>query len=134
MKKIKIAYWIITACTLIGFALSAFNELARTPETFVSTTQHLGYPAYFLTLLGTAKVIAIIILLIPNYYRLKEWVYAGLTIDCISAFWSEMAVGNPMGSIKSVVVLAFVMLSYYLLLRMEKGRLTHNRSLGIENS
>lgn len=121
MKKIKITYWIITVCTLLGFAISAFNEIAHSPKTFVDTTQLLGYPGYFLTLLGVAKIIGIIVLLVPRYYRLKEWAYAGFTIDCISAFWSEMAVGNPMGSIKPVAVLTFVMLSYYLLLKMERG-------------
>ncbi|CAH1193265.1 hypothetical protein PAECIP111892_01179 [Paenibacillus auburnensis] len=121
MKKIKITYWIITACTLAGFALSAFNEITHSSKSFVETTQLLGYPVYFLTLLGVAKIIGILVLLVPKYYRLKEWAYAGFTIDCISAFWSEMAVGNPMGSIKSVVVFMFVMLSYYLLLKMERG-------------
>lgn len=121
MKKIKIAYWIITACTLIGFGISAFNEITHSPQTFTDTTELLGYPAYFLTLLGVAKVMGIIVLLVPRYYKLKEWAYAGFTIDCISAFWSEMAVGNLMGSIQPVVVLMFVLLSYYLLLRMEKG-------------
>lgn len=121
MRKIQIAYWIVTACTLIGFLLSAVNEIIRSPDTLISTTQLLGYPAYFLTLLGVAKVIGIGVLVIPKYFRLKEWAYAGFTIDCISAFWSEIAVGNPKGSIKSVVVLSFVLLSYYLLRRMQKG-------------
>ncbi|MNS55423.1 hypothetical protein D3C72_882580 [compost metagenome] len=121
MRKIQIAYWIITACTLIGFLLSAVNELIRSPETLISTTQLLGYPAYFLTLLGVAKIIGILVLVIPKYFRLKEWAYAGFTIDCISAFWSEMTVGNPKGSIKSIVVFLFVMLSYYLLRKMQKG-------------
>ncbi|WP_433943788.1 DoxX family protein [Paenibacillus sp. SN-8-1] len=121
MKRLKIAYWIITACTLIGFLLSAVNEIIRSPDTLISTTQLLGYPAYFLTLLGVAKIIGIVVLIIPKYYRIKEWAYAGFTIDCISAFWSEIAVGNPKGSIKSIVVISFVLLSYYLLRRMQKG-------------
>ncbi|TYP74608.1 DoxX family protein [Paenibacillus methanolicus] len=133
MKSTKIAYWIITACTLIGFALSAYNELAQTPKTFTQTTELLGYPAYFLTLLGVAKIIGIGVLLVPKYYRLKEWAYAGLTIDCISAFWSQIAVGNPMGSIQAVVVLFFVLLSYYLLRRMERGAAL-NRGIGLAAS
>ncbi|MGW8958706.1 DoxX family protein [Paenibacillus sp. NPDC055715] len=121
MKKIKVTYWIITICTLIGFLLSAINEIFQSPKTLVETTQLLGYPVYFLTILGVAKVIGIIVLLIPNYYRLKEWAYAGFTIDCIAAFWSENAVGNSMGSIKSVIVFLFVMLSYYMLRKMQSG-------------
>ncbi|KRF44107.1 DoxX family protein [Paenibacillus sp. Soil787] len=118
MKKIKITYWVITICTLIGFLLSAVNELLRTPKTLAESTQLLGYPAYFLTILGVAKLIGIIVLLVPRFNKLKEWAYAGFTIDCISAFWSENAVGNPMGSIKSVVVLLFVLLSYYFLRKL----------------
>lgn len=121
MKKIKITYWVITICTLIGFLLSAVNEISHSSKTFIETTQLLGYPAYFLTILGVAKILGIIVLLVPKYNRLKEWAYAGFTIDCIAAFWSEHAVGNPMGSIKSVVVLLFVMLSYYMLLKMQRG-------------
>ncbi|MNV93341.1 hypothetical protein D3C71_1880220 [compost metagenome] len=101
--------------------LSAVSEITKAPANLIETTQVLGYPAYFLTLLGVAKLIGILVLLIPNYYRLKEWAYAGFTIDCISAFWSEMAVGNPKGSIKSIVVFLFVMLSYYLLRRIQKN-------------
>ena len=129
MKKIKITYWIITGCTLIGFLLSAVNELLRTPQTLEDTTQLLGYPAYFLTLLGVAKVIGIIVLLLPNFNRLKEWAYAGFTIDCIAAFWSENAIGNPAGSMKSVIVFMFVMLSYYLFRKMQKGLELHLDSL-----
>ncbi|MCZ8519633.1 MULTISPECIES: DoxX family protein [Paenibacillus] len=121
MSKLKITYWIITGCTLLGFLLSAVNELSYSPKTVFETTQLLGYPAYFLTLLGVAKLIGIAVLLFPRYNRLKEWAYAGFTIDCIAAFWSEQAVGNGMGSIKSVVVLLFVLLSYYLLLKLQKS-------------
>lgn len=124
MRKIKITYWVVTVCTLIGFAFSAFTELTHSPASLVGTTQLLGYPVYFLTLLGVAKIIGILVLAVPKYYRLKEWAYAGFTIDCISAGWSEIAVGNPMGSIKAIVVLLFVLLSYYLMLKMNKGMST----------
>nr|WP_307208559.1 hypothetical protein [Paenibacillus harenae] len=39
----------------------------------METTQLLGYPAYFLTLLGVAKIIGIIVLLvILSYYLLLK--------------------------------------------------------------
>lgn len=121
MKKIKISYWVITICTAIGFLISAITELTHSSKTLTETTEVLGYPVYFLTMLGTAKLIGIIILLLPRYSRLKEWAYAGFAIDCIAAFWSLNAVGNTMGSIKSVAVFFFLMLSYYLLRRMQQN-------------
>jgi hypothetical protein len=71
MKKIKIFYWVITICTIIGFLISAITELTHAPKTLTETTELLGYPVYFLTMLGVAKLIGIIALLIPKYDRLK---------------------------------------------------------------
>ncbi len=42
MKKIKITYWVITICTLIGFLLSAVNELLQTPKTLAESTESVG--------------------------------------------------------------------------------------------
>jgi hypothetical protein len=120
MKKIRITYWVITILTAIGFLISAITELTHASKTLTETTEVLGYPVYFLAMLGTAKLIGIIVILLPKYSRLKEWAYAGFAIDCIAAFWSLNAVGNAMGSIKSVAVFFFLMLSYYLMRRMQQ--------------
>ncbi len=37
----------------------------------------LGYPIYFLTLLGVWKILGVIAVLIPKFPLLKEWAYAG---------------------------------------------------------
>ena len=45
----------------------------------------LGYPVYFLTLLGVWKVLGAIALLVPGLPRLKEWAYAGIVFNMTGA-------------------------------------------------
>ena len=51
----------------------------------------LGYPSYLATILGTAKLIAGVVVLAPRLPRLKEWAYAGILINMIGAIASIVA-------------------------------------------
>ncbi|WP_255607552.1 DoxX family protein [Pedobacter polysacchareus] len=42
----------------------------------------LGYPLYFLTLLGIWKILGVITVLIPKFPLLKEWAYAVFSLRC----------------------------------------------------
>ena len=55
----------------------------------------LGYPTYFLTILGIWKVLGAIAMLVPRFPRLKEWAYAGIFFDLTGAAASWAAVGGP---------------------------------------
>ena len=46
---------------------------------------HLGYPLYFITIIGFWKVLGAITLLAPGFPRLKEWAYAGIFFDLTGA-------------------------------------------------
>jgi len=37
---------------------------------------HLGYPIYFMKILGTAKLVGVAAILYGRFSRLKEWAYA----------------------------------------------------------
>jgi hypothetical protein len=39
---------------------------------------HLGYPAYFVSILGVWRVLGDVAVLAPRLPRLKEWAYVGL--------------------------------------------------------
>ena len=70
-------YWAVSAPVLLETAVGAEWDLARIPfvrEIFA----HLGYPLYLLTILGIAKVLAVIGLVTPRARRVKEWSYAGV--------------------------------------------------------
>ncbi|WP_152393488.1 DoxX family protein [Paenibacillus guangzhouensis] len=111
MKNIKMINWILVAIVALYFFLSAYIDLAHTPQA-VETVKKLGYSEYFLDILGIAKVLGIIALLAPKFNRLKEWAYAGFTFDAISAIWSNIASGYPSESIAAVIAIVLLMASY----------------------
>ncbi len=78
------------------------------------TFQHLGFPDYFRVELGIAKYLGVLVLLTPFYGRLKEWVYAGFTINMISGSIAHAAQGDPTSAvITPIVMLDILGLSYY---------------------
>jgi uncharacterized membrane protein YphA (DoxX/SURF4 family) len=87
------AYWISTAILgaecLGGGVMGAF----RLPP-FIHTATHLGYPAYFMTILGVWYVSAGIVVLAPRLPRLKEWAYAGLIFNYTGAAFSHVWMGD----------------------------------------
>jgi len=76
---------------------------------------HLGYPEYFLRILGIWKVFGAVIILIPRLPQLKEWAYAGMIFDATSAAISRTAVGdNASKVIAPLAIAAIVMVSWGL--------------------
>jgi uncharacterized membrane protein YphA (DoxX/SURF4 family) len=61
---------------------------------FRDTSIHLGYPVYFMSILGAWYVMAGFVLLAPRLPRLKEWAYAGLVINYTGAAASHMWSGD----------------------------------------
>jgi len=90
MKKVNIIYWLSTGLFSALLMSSAIPNILSSEE-WVAIMTHLGYPAYILPLLGVAKLLGIIALLVPGYPRLKEWAYAGFTFDLIGAVYSGIA-------------------------------------------
>lgn len=113
-KGRKIAYWITTGLLVATLAfLGVVNLLA--PPKMVAMLASLGYPAYLLTILGVAKLLAAAAILSPGCPRLKEWAYAGVTIDLIGAAWSQAVSGHPFVDIVTpLLVLALAWASYWL--------------------
>lgn len=75
----------------------------------------LGYPVYFVTLIGAWKVLGGLAILAPRLPRLKEWAYAGIAFDLTGATFSQVAVGNPAAkAIVALVLLAIAATSWAL--------------------
>ena len=86
------AYWAATACVAAELGVGGVWDIARLP--FVrDVVAHLGYPSYFLVLLGTWKVLAAAALLVPRRPLLKEWAYAGAFFTYTGAMISHLATG-----------------------------------------
>ena len=77
---------------------------------------HLGYPTYLLTIMGVWKIPGAIVLLIPRFPRLKEWVYAGAVINYASAAASHLVVGDGITAIIGPVALLGLTVTSWTLL------------------
>ena len=111
MKSITLkssAYWLTTGLLALDFTVGGAFQLARPPEVMTAMT-HLGYPGYFVTMLGVWKILGGIALIVPGAPRLKEWAYAGIFFDVTSAVVSILAVGD--GSSHAVLPLVFLALT-----------------------
>lgn len=92
-KRNKIIYWISTLWLALGMVSSAIVQLLKTKEEVTMFT-HLGYPGYFLTILGVWKILGVIAVLIPKFPLLKEWAYAGFVFAMSGAVFSHFASGD----------------------------------------
>jgi hypothetical protein len=111
MKYKKISYWILTVVFAGMMTLSSVLYLSHATA-IVQAFHSLGYPDYMLNLLGTAKFIGVIALVQTRFLVLKEWAYAGFTINLIGAIWSHLSIGQP---IFMPFILFIVLLGSYIL-------------------
>jgi len=79
-----VIYWVSTGLVAAQSLFAAFSYLSGSPQA-VQGFVHVGYPQQLRIILGIAKPLGAIILLVPGLPRLKEWAYAGFTFAWISA-------------------------------------------------
>lgn len=88
----KIAYWGSTA--IASVALLASVSYLTGSEQVVSGFAKAGYPQHLRIVLGIAKPVAAIVLLLPGLALPKEWAYAGATFALVMAFISAFLSGD----------------------------------------
>lgn len=112
MKKINIFFWICTGMLIPAFGIGSLMGIVPSAETLqVFTT--LGYPAYIVPFLSVAKLLGLIVIIIPKFPRLKEWAYAGIAFDILGAMYSIIAIGSSLTNIIfPVLALLFLFGSY----------------------
>lgn len=116
-KRNKIIYWIATIWLSLGMLSTGTVQLLKIkgdgPGSVDSMT-HLGYPVYFVTILGICKILGVVVLLIPKFQLLKEWAYAGFFFMMSGAVFTHLAAGNSPGEIfPSLLLLILTMVSWY---------------------
>ena len=110
MKANKIIYWIATALFSAGMLMSSSMYLTQNPK-LVEAFHTLGYPLFFMYILGLAKGLGAIALLVPRFPKLKEWAYAGFSFTLIGAIWTHVATGT---SFSAVIIFGVLLLVSYL--------------------
>lgn len=85
-------YWVTTILLALELGLGGVWDILRVPQVR-GVIDRLGYPAYFLVILGVWKLLGAIALIIPRFPRLKEWAYAGVIFNLTGALASNVAAG-----------------------------------------
>ena len=113
-KRNKIIYWIATGLLALGMLQSGIFAVLRTKQ-WTDLVTSLGYPVYFLTILGIWKILGVIVILIPRFKLLKEWAYAGFFFAMTGAFASHLACGDydVKGLAGPLFQTVFILLSWY---------------------
>ena len=112
-KRNKIIYWIATIWLALGMVSTGGVQLLKMKEEVDMITQ-LGYPVYFLTILGIWKMLGVVAVLVPKFPLLKEWAYAGFFFAMSGAIFSHAASGD--GAIEffgPVLLLVLTVVSWY---------------------
>lgn len=113
-KRNIILYWIATIWLALGMLSTGIVQLLQIKEE-VDMMTHLGYPLYFLTLLGIWKILGVIAVLLPKFPILKEWAYAGFFFSMSGAMYSHLAVGDPAAEVFGPsLLLVLTSVSWYL--------------------
>ena len=107
----KIAYWATTTLIAVTSLFAAFVYLSGSPQA-VEGFAHVGYPQQLRILLGIAKPLGAIALIVPGFLRLKEWAYAGFTFAWIAAFVAHYLAKEGPKAYSPLVLLVLLAVSY----------------------
>ncbi len=109
-----IIYWIATALLSFGMLGSGIAQIVHA-QAMLDLVVPLGYPVYFLSIIGVWKVLGVIAILMPRFKLIKEWAYAGFFFLMTGAIISHLASGHY--DVKAIIgplmQTIFVILSWY---------------------
>src|SRR5260370_41120431 len=107
----KITYWVSTGLVGVMSLFAAFIYLSGSPQA-VQGFAHVGYPQQLRIILGIAKLLGAIILVVPGLAKVKEWAYAGFTFARISAFVAHYLAKDGPKAFMPLILLLILVISY----------------------
>ncbi|MCF2443556.1 DoxX family protein [Dyadobacter sp. CY345] len=112
-KRNKIIYWVATLWLALGMLSTGAVQLIKMEEE-VDMMAHLGYPLYFLTIIGVWKILGVVAILVPKFPLVKEWAYAGFFFAMSGAIFSHLAAGdNGKNFFGPLLLLILTVISWY---------------------
>ena len=112
-KRNKIIYWVATLWLALGMTVTGAIQFMKTQEE-VDLMNRIGYPVYFLTILGVWKILGVVAVLIPKFPLLKEWAYAGFFFAMSGAVFSHLASGSAaMEYFGPMLLIVLTVVSWY---------------------
>ena len=88
----KIVYWASTGI-VAAMLLTALSYLTGNPQVTSGFTK-AGYPQHLRIILGIAKPVAAIVLVLPGVALLKEWAYVGAAFAWVMAVVAHYSAGD----------------------------------------
>ncbi|QNA42952.1 DoxX family protein [Lacibacter sediminis] len=121
MTKInRIIYWIATVWLSLGMTATGIQQLLKVEQEgavappSVYGIKALGYPVYFLTIIGVWKILGVVAVLSPKFPLLKEWAYAGFFFLTTGAIFSHIRAGSSVNELfPSLLLLLLTVVSWY---------------------
>ena len=107
----KVTYWVVTGLLALSALFVGVNYLWGSQQT-VQTFAHLGYPKQLRVLLGIAKLLGGIALIVPGLPTLREWAYAGFTFAWIAAAVAHYLAKDGALAFFPLVLLILLFVSY----------------------
>ncbi len=93
LRARPILYWSATVLLALAIGSGGVAEFIGSPANVEGMTL-LGYPLYFMTILGLWKMAGAVAIVIPGFPRLKEWAYAGIFFNVTGAALSHAAIAD----------------------------------------
>ena len=111
MDRNKLIFWISTGLLSILMLFSAGMYFTNY-DTISEAVTGLGYPAFIIYPLGTAKILGLIAIWSRLSHTLKEWAYAGFFFDTALATQAHLMAQDG-AHIPAMVGLVLVLVSYW---------------------
>lgn len=108
----KIAYWVTTVLVAAMSLFAGYAYLSGGSQA-VEGFKHVGYPQQLRILLGIAKPLGAIVLLIPGFIKLKEWAYAGFTFAWVCACVAHNLAHDGAEAFMPLILLVLLFISYF---------------------
>lgn len=119
-KRNRIIYWIATVWLSLGMTATGIQQLLKVQQEGavappgVYGIKELGYPVYFLTIIGVWKILGVVAVLTPKLPLLKEWAYAGFFFLTTGAIFSHIGSGSGVNELfPSLLLLLLTVVSWY---------------------
>lgn len=81
----------------------------------IEEMMRLGYPGYFMTLIGVAYLIGILCLYQPRLAFLQEWAFGAMAATLVGAAGSHLAIGDSVARAAPAIVTLILLLAAYAL-------------------
>lgn len=111
MKANKIIYWIVTILFCLAMTIGGLNFLVLAPAESEAIVTGLGFPGWLAMVIGVAKLLGVIAILVNKSAMLKQLAYFGFMIDLGAAIVSHAMAGDGQ-MFNPVLPLVFCIVSF----------------------